>query len=271
MPDTPLIWNMPLSHRPQAALMVLGKHGPNMTECFRSEHFWWLHLYRYTATLRLDGQAFALRPGCASLIAPGTDIEYDFGERATHLCAHFRLPPAAEADCILLPAVQDLGEAFPAVYDSLEEGVTCFADNPLRAEVRLWDILWRLAQPRQENPLLPWHAHPSPVVRARQIVELRLGETLSVKDLAGEVDVSHNHLTRLFRQAVGTTVIGYIRARRVERARHLLAHTTLPIKIIAAQVGIEDPRQFYKLIRAHLGLSPSQVRQVGHDERERLR
>ena len=102
----------------------------------------------------------------------------------------------------------------------------------------------------------PVHPHPAPVERARQLIELRLSEPLSVKDLAKEVGLSHNHLTRLFHAAVGDTVIGYIHQRRVQRARHLLEHTTLPIKTIAAQVGVEDPRLFYKLIRAHLGWPP---------------
>ena len=79
------------------------------------------------------------------------------------------------------------------------------------------------------------------------MIELRLAETLSVKALADEVGISHNHLTRLFRAAVGDTVIGYIRQRRVQRARHLLEHTTLPIKTVAAQVGIEDPRHSINL------------------------
>jgi AraC family transcriptional regulator len=59
---------------------------------------------------------------------------------------------------------------------------------------------------------------------------------------------------------VGDTVIGYIRGRRVQRAQHLLEHTTLPIKTIAAQVGIEDTRHFYKVVHAILGQSPTQVR-----------
>lgn len=251
-------WRISLTDRPAAALMAVGTHGPNLTQRFRSDRHWWLHLYRYTATLRINGQRLALRPGLASLIPPGVEIEYDFGERATHLCAHFTLP-AADDGGLLVPALQDLGDDFPRIYAALEEAAACFAVNPRRAEVRLWDLLWQLAdRATPHDP--PIHPHPAPVERARQLIELRLGEPLSVRALADEVGVSHNHLTRLFHLAVGDTVIGYIRARRVQRARHLLEHTTLPIKTIAAQVGVEDPRLFYKLIRAHLGVSPSQVR-----------
>ncbi|MBV9848583.1 MAG: helix-turn-helix transcriptional regulator [Armatimonadetes bacterium] len=251
-------WRVPLSARPAVALMAVGVHGPNLTERFGSTRHWWLHLYRYTARMRLAGAELPIRPGCVSLIPPGVEVEYDFGERATHLCAHFTLPDVGE-EGIVVPALQDLGDDFPRVYAALEEAAGGFAANPVRAEVRLWDILWQIAD-RTPPHAPPVHPHPAPVERARQIIELRLGEALSVKALAAEVGVSHNHLTRLFHAAVGDTVIGYIRQRRVQRARHLLEHTTLPIKTVAAQVGVEDPRLFYKLIRAHLGCSPRQVR-----------
>jgi AraC-like DNA-binding protein len=247
-----------LTERPSVALMAVGVHGPNATERFRSERHWWLHLYRYRATLRVAGQALALRPGCVTLIPPGMDMEYDFGERAAHLCAHFT-PPAGTPDTLSVPILQDLGDDFPRLYRALEEAAGWFAANPTRAELRLWDILWQLADrtPPQGPPV---HPHPAAVARVRELIELRLGEPLSVKVLAAEAGVSHNHLTRLFHAAVGDTVIGYIRGRRVQRARHLLEHTTLPIKTIAAQVGVEDPRHFAKLIHVALGRSPTQVR-----------
>lgn len=248
-----------LSQRPEIALIAVGVHGPNLTQRFRSDRHWWLHLYSYHAALRVGDCTLDLRPGCASLIPPGLEIEYEFRERATHLCAHFTLAdePAAGME---IPMLQDLGADFARVHQLLQEAGASFAGNPARAAVRLWDILWQLCE-RVPPGSPPVHVSPAPVERARQLVEMRLGEPISVAALAREVGVSHNHLIRLFHTAVGETVIGYIRGRRVQRARHLLEHTTLPIKTIAAQVGVEDTRQFYKLIRATLGCSPTEVRQ----------
>ena len=75
--------------------------------------------------------------------------------------------------------------------------------------------------------------------------------------------ISHNQLTRLFRKSLGETVIGHIRKRRVERAKHFLEHTTLPVKTIGEQVGVDDPKFFYKLIKEHLGASPTEIRLRG--------
>lgn len=255
-------WPVSLTQKPAIALMAIGIHGPRSTERFGSGPYWWLHLYRYTATMRVSGSELPLRPGCASIIPPGAELEYDFQERSVHLCAHFTL--TEEAACSnLIPAVQDLGDDFARIYAGLEDAAAWFASNPQRAEVRLWDLLWQLADRGNPRGAPPVHAHPAPVERTQHLIELRLGEPLSVKELAEEVGVSHNQLTRLFHVAVGDTVIGYIRRRRVQRAHHLLLHTTLPVKTIAAQVGVEDPSLFYKLIREHLGKSPLQVRQDG--------
>ena len=255
-------WDVNLDSKPQAALMVQGTHGPRITQRFVSSGYWWLHLYKYTANLRLNGTELRIQPCTIGLIPPGVEIEYDFIDRSQHLCAHFTLPPTDTASSVCIPALQDLGDRFPMIYQAFEEAIAGFPVNPLRSEIRLWDILWQLAERRRPGQVTV-RLHPAPVERALEIIELRLGEPLSVKDLADEVGISHNQLTRLFRTALGETVIGHIRNRRVQRAKHFLEHTTLPIKTIAEQVGMEDPKFFYKLIKEHLGASPTEIRLRG--------
>jgi transcriptional regulator GlxA family with amidase domain len=72
--------------------------------------------------------------------------------------------------------------------------------------------------------------------------------------------VSHNHLTRLFRAETGSTVVGYVQARRMARARHLLTSSTLPIPAVAASVGIPDLQAFNKTCRRERGASPRAIR-----------
>jgi transcriptional regulator GlxA family with amidase domain len=91
-------------------------------------------------------------------------------------------------------------------------------------------------------------------------IESNLSSTLTVPDIARVAGVSHNHLTRLFRAETGHTVVGHIRRRRLERARHLLRESTLSIPAIAASVGIPDLQAFNKACRHELGGSPRAVR-----------
>jgi len=251
-------WKISLGTKPHVALMALGIHGPKPTDRMVSTGHWWLHLYEYTANLRLNGTQLQIQPCCISLIPPGVEIEYDFIERSQHLCAHFTIPEG-QSEGVCIPALQNLGDRFPEIHQAFEEAVAGFSVNQLRSEVRLWDILWQLTDTNVPGQV-PHHSFPGPVGQVRELIELRLGEPLCVKDLAEEVGISHNQLTRLFRLSVNDTVIGYIRQRRVQRAKHFLEHTTLPIKTIAEQVGVEDPKFFYKMIREHLGVSPTEVR-----------
>jgi transcriptional regulator GlxA family with amidase domain len=57
-------------------------------------------------------------------------------------------------------------------------------------------------------------------------------------------------------------VIGHLLRRRATRAQHLLLTTNLPVKVIAAEVGVPDLQEFNKLIRRHCGHSPRAVREL---------
>ncbi len=99
-----------------------------------------------------------------------------------------------------------------------------------------------------------------PLAVAAAHIEAHLATSLSVGDIARVAGVSHNHLTRLFRARTGLTVVGYIRRRRMERARHLLTASTLSVTAVAAAVGIPDLQAFNKVCRRELGESPREVR-----------
>lgn len=119
--------------------------------------------------------------------------------------------------------------------------------------------MWQLAAPIASDSLVRSNYHPA-LARALEIIELGLAERLSVREIADQVDISHNHLTRLFREQFGTTVIAFIQQRRLSRATHLLENTQLPIKAIAAHVGAADTHQFNKMLHRHVGRSPSDLR-----------
>src|SRR5262249_23682184 len=153
-----------------------------------------------------------------------------------------------------IPAMQDLGTNFERINRALEEAVGFFSTDQLRAEVRLWDVLWQLATLHNPRPTSRPQFHPAVLATFNEI-EMPLAEPLYVGDLARRAGLSQNHLTRLFGQATGLTVVAYIRERRVQRALHLLKSSTISIKEIAAEVGIHDPQLFNKIIRRSAGAS----------------
>lgn len=69
-------------------------------------------------------------------------------------------------------------------------------------------------------------------------------------------------LKRRFRQATGTTLIGYLQNLRVEAAKRLLEAGDLPVDEVSAAVGYEDSSFFRRLFRRLTGLAPGQYRRM---------
>ena len=253
-------WSIQLAHKPAIALIGVGRHGvTRRTEVFRLPALWCVHLYRYNATVVCNDQVLPIRPGYASVFPPDAVLEYRYETRSEHLFAHFTVA-AGRPKARSVPAMQDLGVAFAALNAGFEQAVGWFPTEQLRAEVRLWDILWQLTAHSE----LATVAQPHPgVTEALRLIELQLGEVIYVTKLAKTVGLSQNHLTRLFNAATGQTITAYIRKRRVTRAAHLLRHSTLPIKAIAAEVGIPDLHLFNKCVHRALHTSPRHYRHRG--------
>lgn len=247
---------MSLDAPPQIASMGVGRDGSRSIARYQLTTLWALHFYPYEAELLIDGVPFPIKPGFAGITYPNGRSEYHYDHPVRHLYAHFSLP--ATTPTYDVPLMQDVGAQFPALNSAFEQAVGFFATQPRRAEARLWDILWELAHPPIAHQ--PARRHPA-LDRACSIIELNLSEPLEIPTLARSVGLSHNHLLRLFRASFGTTVVGFIQGRRVERSKHLLLYSDLPIKVIAAEVGIPDLQLFNKTIRRVLGASPRQVRE----------
>jgi len=252
-----LMFRMPLEEKPHLRMMGRGIHGRVPIERHHLRGLWSLHLYLYHARFSINGTEFDIKPGDLSLVPPDSDLVYWMKGYSEHLYAHFELPAAGPTRAV--PALQDTGAEFSQLYRFFEEAVGLFPRQPLRAEIRLWDILWSVtgdetSSPHQKN------VHPAVADTIRQI-ELRLHEPLLVESLARQAGLSHNHLTRLFRSTLSQTVKGYILQRRMTKASHLLQKSSTPIKAIAYEVGFEDLHAFNKAVRRHFGHSPRALRQ----------
>jgi len=92
------------------------------------------------------------------------------------------------------------------------------------------------------------------------VIDRRLGEPLSLRDVAHELGMTPGHLTTVVRRRTGRTVQEWIIERRMAEARSLLSDTELPVGEIARRVGISDPGYFSRLFRRTHGTSPRQWR-----------
>ncbi|MDN0198910.1 AraC family transcriptional regulator [Streptomyces sp. S.PNR 29] len=247
-----------LDKPPAVAAVGVGVHGPaGHVDEFLLPDLWQFHLYRYEADLTVNGTPHTIRPGRVSLIPPGTEVRYHYRGRSEHLYVHLRLDAAGRS--LSVPLIQDTGPELSLLSGQLQQALAAWPHTPARAAAEVWAALWRVAQLAPPRAGSPQTAHPA-VAAAVALIEARLAEPLTVPEIAKAAGVSHNHLIRLFRAATGETVVGYIRARRMERARHFLRATTLSIPAVASSVGIPDLQAFNKACRRELGASPRSIR-----------
>ena len=92
------------------------------------------------------------------------------------------------------------------------------------------------------------------------VIDRRLTEPLSLRDVAHELGMTPGHLTTVVRRRTGRTVQEWIIERRMAEARSLLSDTELPVSEIARRVGMSDPGYFSRLFRRTHGASPRQWR-----------
>lgn len=95
---------------------------------------------------------------------------------------------------------------------------------------------------------------------AVRFIHDNLNRPLPLAEIAAQVYLSPRHLSRLLRRFTGVPTAQYITHARMDQARGLLLHSSLPIKQVAAQVGYPDVHHFTRVCAAHFGCPPGELR-----------
>src|SRR5439155_19889686 len=141
------------------------------------------------------------------------------------------------------------------LYDEFQR---CDAVTPLAVEGLTLELLARatrtLDRPDHERRPPAW---------LRQVHELlndRFAEELSLGAVATTVGVHPAYLAATFRRHFRCTVGDYLRQRRIESARRMLAETGLPLPEIARATGFADHSHFARTFKNLTGTTPSRYR-----------
>ena len=105
--------------------------------------------------------------------------------------------------------------------------------------------------------LVPSERH---LLRARDLVDARYAEALSVPDLAAEAGLSRAHFSREFRRAFGESPHAYLLLRRLERAAALLRSTDRSVVTICFEVGLSSVGSFTTSFTRAYGMTPTAYR-----------
>src|ERR1051325_10615922 len=104
-------------------------------------------------------------------------------------------------------------------------------------------------------------AHPIP--RALWFVESHFAQEMTLDDVAAVAGVSRYHLSRTFSLASGTSLMAYVRARRLSEAARALAAGAPDILTVALDWGYGSHEAFSRAFREQFDLTPEAVRARG--------
>lgn len=96
--------------------------------------------------------------------------------------------------------------------------------------------------------------------RLMEYLEYSLDSEITLAALAELTDMTVAEFSKAFTAAFNTTPYQFVLDRRIERAKTLLASTTLAITDISAAVGFSTPSHFATTFRSRVGVTPSSYR-----------
>jgi len=92
-------------------------------------------------------------------------------------------------------------------------------------------------------------------------------DDLAREDIAKEVCLHPDYLSRLFKRVTGQSMTDYILQERIHLAKHLLENTDLPVGEVASSVGYHNFSHFTKMFKKCTGFSPKDYRKNGRAKR----
>ena len=94
-------------------------------------------------------------------------------------------------------------------------------------------------------------------------IEKNLGNDPTADKLANGLFVSSVHLQRLFKEAFGVPLAGYIRSRKLAASLDMLLNSKAAILDIAVTFGFEHAQSYIRAFKGEFGLTPGELRKTG--------
>lgn len=111
-----------------------------------------------------------------------------------------------------------------------------------------------------QRNMLYYQNHEDAIGCVKEFIHKNLNQDLSRTNLAKEVYLSEDYLSRMFKIETGKSLTVYIAEKRMEKAREYLENSNLTISQIALEVGYHNFSYFSKTFRDITGFTPNEYR-----------
>ena len=94
----------------------------------------------------------------------------------------------------------------------------------------------------------------------KEYIYSHIKERIMIEDLADEMGVSANYLSRLFKKETGTSVSAYIREKKINMAKNLLRFSDYSMVDIANRLSFSSQSHFIQQFKEVVGVTPKKYR-----------
>jgi AraC family transcriptional regulator, exoenzyme S synthesis regulatory protein ExsA len=251
--------------------------------------------FRYAANFPNEACFIHFSEGAAKINSPSEQVEVEKGESVLLKCGNYfadlmKYGKAGQYEILVVHLYPDvirkiyryelpsfikdpetrsfIHKVVP--HDTLEkfiEGLYFYFDNPSLVsdellELKLKELVLLLVQTKNAGSIISLFTDLfTPRDQSvKEIVNNHLFSDLSIEDLASLANLSASTFNRTFQSLFNDTPASYIKRKRLERARDLLAMSTLTISEIAFQTCFDDVAHFSRSFKALYNCSPSAYR-----------
>lgn len=140
--------------------------------------------------------------------------------------------------------------------------------NPLWADVTLLQLIAEVLetafasrdQHSKRRARAGTAGHADRIEAAKVYLATRLGERVTLDDVASAVHTSPFHFARTFRQQAGIPIHRYLTHLRLRNSLERLARGADDIAVLALELGFSSHSHFAETFRREFGLTPSEIR-----------
>ena len=218
-------------------------------------------------TLHIDNREFAVEKGCIFFIPENTSAFYVasqsdpwqyswcafLGRRASSFKYQFM---AVAPEKYVIRNVDTEKYAKVIRKAAVLEGSS--TANYFYSKSVMYEVLAMFAA-RPNNTLRVPHV-PDMAERIKFQMDSRYTDKLLISDIARDLGIHPNYLSRVFRDRYGISPKKYLDDLKLSRATNLLITTEMPISAISASLGFEDQMSFSKAFKKKYGAAPSRYR-----------
>lgn len=150
--------------------------------------------------------------------------------------------------------------AFPALIEQILELEQMRANDRELMENELLHRLVTCLLTCPSSDVAPENSNLLKLQEIRHYLDEHYTEKITLDELANQFYISKYHMSREFKKAFGTTLVSYLTAQRITKAKEMLRFTDLQIEAIARNCGIEDNSYFNKVFQKAEGITAREYR-----------